>query len=220
MAIESGAIIRIREIEKDLPVGVRGLMEKREGAALLVRELPKFLASSTVADSSPEQAVWEQVGLFYVQQNRWYEAILIFAALYEQMLRAQKQTGDRCHKGMPLIWMSDCYRSLGYSVISQRYLMLTLVEDAIRENGSISPETTGTYFRAVWLGGLSDGELRRYAKESFDLNKSNPVDAFYPEWVVRQDVSFSTRTNRYLNVALRGSKGRIFGQPRNHRGAA
>jgi hypothetical protein len=70
MAIESGAIIRIREIEKDLPVGVRGLMEKREGAALLVRELPKFLAPSTVADSSPEQAVWEQVGLFFRRTDR------------------------------------------------------------------------------------------------------------------------------------------------------
>jgi hypothetical protein len=64
--------------------------------------------------------------------------------------------------------------------------MLTLVEDAIRENGLISPETTGTYFRTVWLGGLSDADLKRYAKESDELNKSDASEAFYPEWVLQQ----------------------------------
>ncbi len=64
--------------------------------------------------------------------------------------------------------------------------MLTLVEDAVRENGSISPETTGTYFRSVWGGRLSDAELKRYAKQIAELGNSSADEASYPEWVLQQ----------------------------------
>jgi hypothetical protein len=118
MAIQGGISIQISDIEKGLPVEIHGLLAKREGAALLAQELPKFLLPSSVSSPTPQQGAWEQVGLFYLQQGRWYEAILIFAALYDQMLAAQEETSIRFHKGMPLVWMSDCYRALGYTVIS------------------------------------------------------------------------------------------------------
>jgi hypothetical protein len=153
----------------------------------LAQQLPKLFSPSSVHEGgSPAQAVWEKIGLFYLQQNRFPEALSIYGALYDQMLAVQQQSGSRCHKGMPLVWMSDCYRALGCVLISRRYLMLTLVEDAIRENGLISPETTGTYFRFVWGGRLSDSELKRYAKQIDELAKSSASNAFYPEWVLQQ----------------------------------
>ena len=81
------------------------------------------------------------------------------------MLKAQSESGQWIHKGMPLVWVSDAYQQLGFPALAKRYLMLTLCEDAVREQGSISPETTGVYFRLVWQHGVSDAELRRYAKE-------------------------------------------------------
>lgn len=87
---------------------------------------------------------------------------------------------------MPLVWMSDCYAGVGYTIISRRYLMLTLVEDALRESGAVSPDTTGTYFRLVWGGGLSDAGLKRYAREIYQLCQSNQEAAFYPEWVLQE----------------------------------
>jgi hypothetical protein len=74
---------------------------------------------------------------------------------------------------MPLVWMRDCFAGLGHPLISLRYLMLTLVEDAIHEGGTIAPETTATYFRMVWGGGLSDGDLKRYAKSAAELAQAH-----------------------------------------------
>ena len=167
--------INIREIEKDLPVELRGLLNKQEGAALLVRRLPQVFSPSSVQQDWKEQRAWDSLGFFYFQQNRFFEALPIFAALYDQMLSFQEQTEQRCHKGLPLVRMSDCYARLGHGLISQRYLMLTLIEDAILGEGSVSPEVTGTYIRAVWSGRLSDSELKRYAKRISDLGNSSPI---------------------------------------------
>lgn len=185
--------VAIQEIERILPDQLQGFLAVRDGAALFVRRLPEAFPAPGFAASLEQQRAWERVGLFYLQQGRYHEALPIFAALYDHMLAAQEETGNRCHKGMPLVWMSDCYAHVGYIIISRRYLMLTLVEDAIQSNGLISPETTGTYFRTVWSGGLSDSELKRYASEVRELYQSEPVKALYPEWVLQQlDIDWIT----------------------------
>jgi hypothetical protein len=66
------------------------------------------------------------------------------------MIEAQEKLG-RFHKGMPLIWISDCFRSLNCPAHAKRYLMLTLCEDAIRGGGDVSPETTGVYLMGLDL---------------------------------------------------------------------
>jgi hypothetical protein len=175
-----------REIEEKVPKEFHSLFNRRDGAALFVQELPKAFSPASVVTESSEKTAWEFVGAFYRIQHRYYEALPIYAALYDQMLTAQEQAGIRYHKGMPLVWMSDCYAGMGYTLISRRYLMLTLVEDAIRESGTISPETTGTYFRLVWGGGLSDAELKRYATAIHQLHQSNEKAALYPEWVLQE----------------------------------
>src|SRR5262249_34816233 len=63
---------------------------------------------------------------------------------------------------------------------------LTLVEDALRERGVISPETTGTYFRLAWAYGLADQRLQGYAKQFFALAQKYPKEALFPEALLQR----------------------------------
>ena len=114
----------------ELDAEVLPLLERRDGAAVLLLDLPRRIPPADVAQAGNRQRVWELVGIFYMGDGRFHEALAIFWALYQQMLVAQC-TGSRVHKGMPLVWMSDCYKQLGFRVHAKRYLMLTLCEDAI-----------------------------------------------------------------------------------------
>ena len=136
------------------------ILDERDAAARLITLLPKRYTPAQVAEDAAR--IWELTALYFLNSERVHEALGIFWRLYQQMLDAQ-QTAGRIHKGMPLVWISDCFTRLGFPVHAKRYLMLTLCEDALRENGTVSPNTTGTYFRLVWGKGLSDEELQRYS---------------------------------------------------------
>ncbi len=150
-----------------LPPRLEKLLAERDSAALLVRELPRQFPPRDLRPGSPAEKAWETIGLYHMQQRRPYDALAIFAGLYEQMLRAQEASRQWMPKGMPLVWMSDCYSALGFPLLAKRYLMLTLCEDAIRDKGEVPPHRTGSYFRLVWKHGLSDSELRLYAEETY-----------------------------------------------------
>jgi hypothetical protein len=207
-------VLKLREklSEDSYPV-----LDKRDGAAEFVRELPRVFTSTSIMDGQPNQDAWTSVAGFYSAQGRVHEALSIYSALYDYMLVAEEETGKRYHKGTPLVWMSDCYGRLGYSLISRRYLMLTLVEDAIRESGKVSPDTTGVYFRLVWGGGLSDTQLNQYAEKIYALSQKSAVDSMYPEWVLQhldqswiaqipapQEVGVYAANARYVRKLLAG----------------
>jgi hypothetical protein len=160
------------------------VFEERDAAARLITLLPAKYSPAQVA-SPPEDRAWELAGLFFLNSGRVHEALSIFWELYQQMLKAQSGS-RRIHKGMPLVWISDCFKRLGFPVHAKRYLMLTLCEDALRENGEVSPNTTGTYFRLVWGQGLPEAELRRYAQQFFELAQASPEDAIYPEALLQR----------------------------------
>jgi len=178
----------LNELKQKLPPELLPLLKQRDSAALLLKKLPRAFSPETVA--SPEevgQRPWELSGLYYFNQRRFYEALSVFSALYDHMLVAQEEETDRrVHKGMPLVWMSDCYLAIGFPVHAKRYLMLTLCEDAIGMKGEISPENSGVYFRLVWQHGVSDAELRRYAKKTHELWQQNPSDGLFPEWILQE----------------------------------
>jgi len=90
--------------------------------------------------------------------------------------------------------MSDCYLALGYPAIAQRHLVLTLIDDAIYWRGQVSPTETGSYYRLLWRGWLSEADLKRYAKEAYELYQTSPKLSRYPEWVLLQlDRSWMTQ---------------------------
>ena len=108
---------------------------------------------------------WELSGVHLLNAGRVNEALTVLWGLYEKMLEAQKTLG-RVHKGTPLVWISDCLYRLNFPVHAKRYLMLTLCEDAVRGEGSISAEKTGVYFRLVGHG-LPERELQSIRKGDF-----------------------------------------------------
>ena len=55
------------------------------------------------------------------------------------------------------------------------------------EHGTVSPETTGIYFRLVWGRGLSHDDVNRYAAEFERLANASPELAGFPEALL-QDV--------------------------------
>lgn len=126
------------------------------------------------------------VRLYYVNQHRLHEALAIFQSLYEHMLLFQHDTNTRAHKGMPLVYISECYQRLNCPVLAKRYVMLTLCEDAIAHDGTIPAGTTGIYFRLVWIYGMNASELARYSIEIWRLFNAHPENALFPEWILQE----------------------------------
>jgi hypothetical protein len=163
------------------------LLDNPGGAAILAAQLPSTFSAEKVAlDGTDERHVWEWIGLYYRTHQRWYDAIAIYSAMYKHFSQHQLDTGDRIHKGMPLVWIADCYAAVGNIHMSKRYLMLTLIEDAIRTKGVVDPIETGSYFRLAWRHGLSDMEVKRYAALAHKVAHSNPKEAIFPEFVLQE----------------------------------
>jgi hypothetical protein len=160
------------------------VVHEPDAAARLIALLPETYTPERVAQP-PGDRPWELAGLLLLNSGRAYEALGIFWELYQHMLKAQSD-GTRVHKGMPLVWISESFKRLGFPVHAKRYLMLTLCEDALREKGDVSPRTSGIYFRLVWGHGLSDAELRRYVQQFFDLSQTLPQDSLYPEALLQR----------------------------------
>jgi hypothetical protein len=169
-----------------LPITALQALPNPDSLDIITKTLISTFSPITVSTEGPQQRTWELIGLSYRDLGRPHDAIAIFRKLYDHMLTAEETTNTRCHKGMPLVWISDCYLAIGYPLLSLRYLMLTLVEDAIRGRASVLPEETGVYWRLVLRGWLSEEELKQYAKKIYQLSKSSKIRSRYPEWVLQQ----------------------------------
>jgi hypothetical protein len=163
------------------------LLEDRSGSWKLATQLPDALPADKVAiDGAPEREVWELIAYFYLASQRWYDAIALYTSLYYHFINHQASTGVRVHKGMPLVWLAESYLGIGNVPLSKRFLMLTLIEDAIREQGVIDPTGTGSYFRMVWRHGMTDSEFARYAVQAFSIFKNDPANGQYPEYILQE----------------------------------
>jgi hypothetical protein len=179
------------DLEKLLPQDIFELLEKRDSAAILLERLPQVWSPKEVAPPVGEPKtvqlrLWELIGLRFRDKGRPFEALAVFILLYQHMLRAQTEHNYRTHKGMPLLWISECFRSVGFPLHTKRYLMLTLAEDALTSPGKVNPDRTGSYFRLVWLHGLPGIEFDRYANEFKQLAINNPVESRFPEWLLQE----------------------------------
>jgi hypothetical protein len=158
--------------------------KQRDSCARLLEDLPQRFTPHEVGDQGQRQRAWELAGCLHMSQARWYEALQIFWSLYQHMIAAQQQ-GQRVHKGMPLVWMSDCFQNLGCPLHEKRYRMLTLCEDAIRGKGEIPAASTGAYHRLVWTV-LPEPEFRRYGRRFFELAEADPKAAMFPEALLQR----------------------------------
>lgn len=168
----------LEELRQLVPAEVIELLGQRDSAPKLIEQLPRGLERR-------DQRAWELSGLHLVRLRRFHEAILIFEEWYRRLLEHQAVKGVRVHKGTPLVWIRDCHVNLDHTALAKRFIMLTLVEDAIAGNGTIDPERSGVYFRLVWWHGMADRQLRRYAEEIAAFGRENAVAARYPEHVLQ-----------------------------------
>ncbi len=101
-----------KEMRERIPPDLQRHLNERDGAAILTRKLPQVFTPEQIAHPTAEQRAWgnKLIGLFYFNQpkRRSFEALSIFLALYRHMLDAQQQSGERVHKGMPLLWIGEC----------------------------------------------------------------------------------------------------------------
>lgn len=163
------------------------LLDNPSGVVVLTNELPSSFPAEKVAEyGTDERRVWELIGLFYRARRQWFDAIAIYSSMYNHFLSYQLETVSRVHKGMPLVWLADCYDALGFNSLSKRFLMLTLVEDALLMNGIVDPAEAGSYFRLAWRHGLIDAELKRYASKAYELGSQHPIEALFPEWILQE----------------------------------
>ena len=172
------------EYKSKVRPGFQSLLDLEDGAAQLVVELPQTILPKEAAFPGDRQREWELCGLYYLNLQRWYEALAVFQSLYSQMLVYQKEERAWTHKGMPLVYSSDCYDHLRCPVLAKCYLMLTTCEDAIRDKGTI-PRSSGVYFRMVWRHGLSHDELGRYAEEIWRRYLEHAEEGRFPEWILQ-----------------------------------
>lgn len=169
----------------NLPALLRDLLNRRDGAAKLLSELPKAFPAKDIT-TKPNLRQWEICGLHFFNQGRFHETIPIFELMYQQLLANQGIHNRHVSKGLPLVWISECHERLGRPVLAKRYLMLTVCEDALAGKGRVEPETTGAYFRVVWRYGVSDEQLLRYAQTIWGLFQKYPAEAWFPEWILQE----------------------------------
>lgn len=184
MSVEHYKNAILEEIE-GLDADLVPALEERDAAARLIKQLHEKYTPQQAA-TYPGDRTWELAGNYFLVSRRVHEALGIFWGLYEQMLRAQLKLSKRIHKGMPLVWISDCFQQLDFPVHAKRYLMLTLCEDAIKFQGVVPPEATGVYFRLVWGQGLSNEEFERYAHQFFKLEQEISKEAIFPEALLQR----------------------------------
>ncbi len=188
MTKENGLITKydfFEEVKEVVPPKLLPLFDRQDGASLIANQLPKAIKPEDVSSPTKMQRAWELCGLYFLNQSRFHEALPIFSGLYDQMLAYQKTKDSYVHKGMPLVYISDCHARLDHPVLAKRYLMLTACEDAIMGKGHIAP-TTGVYPRMVWKYGFSHQEVTRYAKEIWILYQKCTKEALFPEWILQE----------------------------------
>jgi hypothetical protein len=167
------------ELKKLVSSDVLALLEARDSAPKLIAKLPRG------RERDPQRA-WELVSLDLIRHRRFHEALTVLETWYDYLLPYQKDSGERLHKGTPLVWIRDCHVNQEHTALGKRFMMLTLVEDAIAGEGHVDPEKTGSYFRLVWCTGMADSQVRRYAQKISAFAKDNGTAAFYPERVLQE----------------------------------
>ena len=147
------------------PAELKQLLTRHEAAVICPDWLKKVHPRETLRETTSLAVFqWDMVGMWFAQQNRLHEAISIHRELYHLMCLAQEGHGW-VHKGLPLVRLRDWHRRLGHPWHEERYLLLTLVEDAIRGQGLIELSTSGIYHRFRWEDGRSHDEFQTLSRE-------------------------------------------------------
>jgi hypothetical protein len=169
---------------QSLPTDLRKLLQRHEAATLCSDWLKSAHPVTSFRDTTGAAVFqWDMVGMAFASQGRTFEAISIHRELYHLMCEAQEHHGW-IHKGHPLVRLRDWHRQLGHPWHEERYLLLTLIEDAIRDQGKIDVARGGIYHRFRWEEGRSDREFRQLAEGCWKEFSENSDLREFPEEIV------------------------------------
>ena len=201
-------------MDQGVPSQLHPIFREVDGGYQLLTKLPEIYSAESISTPNQDQRAWELCGLYFLNLGRFHEAWRLFQGLYDRMLEHQGQSRTWVHKGMPLVYISDCHARLRHPVLAKRYLMLTLCEDAISDKGKILPNR-GVYFRIVWQHGVPQPEVDQLAERAWQIFQGNPEESLFPEWVLQElgedwmkeypteeEVSVYVVNARYLNYLL------------------
>jgi hypothetical protein len=159
------------------------LVKKTDGTEELITALRRKYPPPQAEGGGSFEA-WDLSGKILSSMGRVHEALAVYWAHYQHLLECQRGR-SRIHKGTPLVRISDCFQLLGFPVHTQRYLMLTLCEDAIQGNGKILPQKAGVYFRLV-LGGLPATEPLCRVTQITSSRENSCEDFTLSAWIAEQ----------------------------------
>lgn len=167
-----------------LPPELKALLGRHEAASLCTEWLKSKWPRESLFNSVGEAVFqWDMIGMAFGTQSRFYEAISVHKELYHLMCKAQDNHGW-IHKALPLVRLRDWHKRLVHAWHEERYLLLTLVEDAIAAKGQIIPESGGIYHRFRWEDGRPDSEFRDLARASWDEFSRDLEMREFPEEII------------------------------------
>jgi hypothetical protein len=168
------------------------LLRKRDGVYHLIKALEEdFTPGDVITKSGNEniQNLWQNIGLDLIKANRYYEATEVFFSLYKKLIQWQIDENKWPHKAMPLVWISDCFLKLGYRSLAKRFMMLTMVDDSIRDikdTGSLLIDKGGTYFRLRYYYGMGHEEIMQYSMQAYEVFSISVGFVLFPEYILQQ----------------------------------
>lgn len=127
---------------------------------------------------------WQRCGLYLMQAGRVPDAIALFAKIYDLILEHPEPPPVSIARGSSLVWLSDCYRAIDQMSLAQRYLMLTVIDEAIGNKGDVYRHGGG-YPRARFVFGISDSDLMAFCAETWTIYEKDKDSGRFPEWVLQ-----------------------------------
>src|SRR2546421_8725898 len=162
------------------PTELKQLLTRHEAAVVCPEWLKKTHPNEALRQTSGLAVFhWDMIGMWFAQNNRFHEAISIHRELYHLMCVAQESHGW-IHKGLPLVRLRDWHRHLGHPWHEERYLLLTLIEDAIRGHGQIELSKSGIYHRFRWEDGRSHDEFQALSQAIWNEYSREPELREFP----------------------------------------
>ena len=128
-------------------------------------------------------SIWQWVGDVFQKQNRFHEANAVFGSLYQELTSAQIEGYCYIPKGTPLVLIHDNRVKLNQPWLAHRFMIYTIIEDAISFRGKINPNKVGSYSRAVSFHNINDRIFNLLAKKAYGIYTSNRYMGKFPEWV-------------------------------------
>ena len=173
-------------VEFDVDDQLLTLIELRQDAGFLVADALRSDGWDPAQAVPHEQAnQWNFLAQRLIRLRRLAEAAAVYDAMYARMLSFQGATSQRIHKGVPLVFLSDIHAALGHPATSARRLMLTLVEDALRDGPVVKPEA-GVFPRLVNLYGVAPSTANAYAAAAHNFGSAHAEPSRFPERVLQE----------------------------------